>query len=83
EVEFCVIDMKPSYNIILGRPWLYQAGVVASSLHQMLHFKHQGRLVTVKGEPYALSVPSSSHVSQEVELHGFDVNTTDHGGKLL
>ena len=40
EVDFCVIDMQPSYNLILGRPWLHQARAVASSLHQKLHFKH-------------------------------------------
>ncbi|MDQ9783485.1 hypothetical protein, partial [Serratia marcescens] len=38
---------------------------------------------TVKGEPYTLSAPSSSHVTQEVELNGFNINAIDREGKFL
>ena len=31
------IDAKTSYNILLGRPWLHENGVIPSTLHQ--HFK--------------------------------------------
>ncbi|XP_040940043.1 uncharacterized protein [Gossypium hirsutum] len=33
EVDFLVMDIKPSYNCLLGRPWIHSAGVVPSSLH--------------------------------------------------
>ena len=28
-----VMDIHPSYNVLLGRPWIHAAGAVASSLH--------------------------------------------------
>ncbi|KAA3481530.1 hypothetical protein EPI10_021889 [Gossypium australe] len=36
DVDFLVIDIKPSYNCLLGRPWIHLAGAVPSSLHQKL-----------------------------------------------
>ncbi|XP_040931917.1 uncharacterized protein [Gossypium hirsutum] len=36
EVDFLVMDIKPSYNYLLGRPWIHSAGAVPSSLHQKL-----------------------------------------------
>ncbi|KAA3486472.1 aldehyde dehydrogenase family 2 member C4-like [Gossypium australe] len=36
EVEFSVMDIKPSYNCMLGRPWIHSAGAVPSSLHQKM-----------------------------------------------
>ena len=32
-VEFQVMDISPSYNCLLGRPWIYIARVVPSTLH--------------------------------------------------
>ena len=32
-VEFQVMDISPSYNCLLGRPWIYIAGTVPSTLH--------------------------------------------------
>ncbi|XP_075080316.1 uncharacterized protein LOC142165837 [Nicotiana tabacum] len=34
DVEFQVIDVLASYNLLLGRPWIHAAGAVASTLHQ-------------------------------------------------
>ncbi|XP_052478399.1 uncharacterized protein LOC128033939 [Gossypium raimondii] len=36
EVDFLVIYIKPSYNYLLGRPWIHIAGAVPSTLHQKL-----------------------------------------------
>ncbi|XP_040963953.1 uncharacterized protein [Gossypium hirsutum] len=33
EIDFIVMDIKPSYNCLLGRPWIHSAGAVPSSLH--------------------------------------------------
>ena len=30
---FHVIDVKTKYNMLLGRPWIHQNGVVSSTLH--------------------------------------------------
>ena len=37
-VEFQVMDISPSYNCLLGRPWIHVAGVVPSTLHQKIKF---------------------------------------------
>ncbi|CAN6465326.1 unnamed protein product [Victoria cruziana] len=34
-VEFHIIDVDTSYNMLLGRPWIHSQNAVASTLHQM------------------------------------------------
>lgn len=50
EVAFFVIDIKPSYNCLLGRPWIHSAGAVPSSLHQKLKLVTNGQLVTINAK---------------------------------
>ena len=47
---FYVMDIRPSYSCLLGRPWIHHAGAVTSSLHQMLKYLVKGKIVTVHGE---------------------------------
>ena len=35
---FHVIDSKTSYNLLLGRPWLHENGIVSSILHQCFKY---------------------------------------------
>ena len=44
------MDIRPSYSCLLGRPWIHEAGVVTSTLHQMLKYPVKGKIVTVHGE---------------------------------
>ncbi|XP_040934483.1 uncharacterized protein [Gossypium hirsutum] len=50
KVDFLVMDIKPSYNCLLGRPWIHLVEAVPSLLHQKLKFITEGRLVTVNVE---------------------------------
>ncbi|KAK8623539.1 hypothetical protein V6N13_118422 [Hibiscus sabdariffa] len=50
EVDFVVMDIKPTYSCLLGRPWIHAAGAVPSTLHQKLKFVIDGKLVTIRGE---------------------------------
>ncbi|XP_052490808.1 uncharacterized protein LOC128043049 [Gossypium raimondii] len=50
EVDFLVMDIKPSYNCLLGRQWIHSAGAVPSSLHQKVKLISEGRLVTISAE---------------------------------
>ncbi|XP_017604365.1 uncharacterized protein LOC108451145 [Gossypium arboreum] len=50
EVDFFVMDIKPSYNCLLGRPWIHSVGVVPSSLHQKLKLVTEGPLITINAE---------------------------------
>ncbi|XP_040951498.1 uncharacterized protein [Gossypium hirsutum] len=59
EVDFIVMDIKPSYNCLLGRPWIHSAGAVPSSLHQMLKIVFDGRLVTIKVEEDIIAAVSN------------------------
>ncbi|KAA3477697.1 reverse transcriptase [Gossypium australe] len=44
EVDFLVMDIKPSYNCLLGRPWIHSAGAVPSSLYQKLKLVSEVRI---------------------------------------
>ncbi|XP_070017354.1 uncharacterized protein [Nicotiana sylvestris] len=39
DVEYHVLDISATYNLLLGRPWTHTAGAVASTLHQAVKFK--------------------------------------------
>jgi len=41
-VIFQVMDIHPSYSMLLGRPWTDAAGAVTSSLHQCLKYIMNG-----------------------------------------
>ncbi|XP_047322478.1 uncharacterized protein LOC124926319 [Impatiens glandulifera] len=71
EIEFVVLNIQPSYNLILRRPWLHQAKAVASTLYQKLKFMHQGQTIVVNGENCTTVGMTSSYITQEVELNGF------------
>ncbi|XP_040945825.1 uncharacterized protein [Gossypium hirsutum] len=59
EVDFIVIDIKPSYNCLLGRPWIHSAGAVPLSLHQKLKLVSEGRLVTINAEEDIIAAVSN------------------------
>ena len=44
------MDINPSYNCLLGRPWIHSAGAVPSSLHQKLKFVIDDKVVTIRAE---------------------------------
>ena len=39
---FQVLRIPTSFNLLLGRPWIYRAGAIPSSLHQKVKFIHDG-----------------------------------------
>ena len=41
-VKFYVMVISPSYNCLLGRPWIHIAGAVPSTLHQKIKFVTEG-----------------------------------------
>lgn len=50
QITFQVMDIHASYSFLLGHPWIHEAMVVTSTLHQRLKFVRKGKLVTVCGE---------------------------------
>ena len=47
-ILFQVLRIPASFNLLLGRPWIHQAGAIPSSLHQKVKFIHDGRVITVQ-----------------------------------
>ena len=38
DVEFYIVDLEPSFNLLLGCPWLHKHQVISSTLHRMIKF---------------------------------------------
>ncbi|RDX71529.1 hypothetical protein CR513_49111, partial [Mucuna pruriens] len=49
-IDFQVMDIRPAYSCLLGRPWIHAAGAVPSSLHQQVKFISDHRIISVTGE---------------------------------
>ena len=54
QITFQVMDIVPAYNCLLGGPWIHEAGVVTSTLHQKLKFVCEGKVVIINGEQVLL-----------------------------
>ena len=54
---FHVIDLKTSYNLLLGRPWIHGNGVVPSTLHQCFKYcdGKQVKVVTADLQPFTVA----------------------------
>ncbi|XP_077248053.1 uncharacterized protein LOC143887761 [Tasmannia lanceolata] len=72
EIEFQVLDIKASFLLLLGRPWLHKVGVIPSTLHQKLKFIRNNMVVTVKGDP-DLEI---GQISQELIVGKDDISLT-------
>jgi len=46
-VEVEVINANLDYNILLGRTWFYAMKSVGSFVFRIIHFPHQGNIVTI------------------------------------
>ncbi|XP_070029164.1 uncharacterized protein [Nicotiana sylvestris] len=49
-MEFQVLDVAVSYNLLLGKPWIHTAKAVPSSLHQMVKFEWDTEEIVVHGD---------------------------------
>ena len=58
-IEFQVIDLLPSYNCLLGRPWIHIVGAVPSTLHQKIKFVTEGQLISIAAEEDMIAATSS------------------------
>ena len=58
-VEFQVMDISPSYNCLLGRPWIHVAGAVPYILHQKIMFVTERQLVCIAAEEDMIATTSS------------------------
>ena len=45
-----VLRIQSSFNLLLGRPWIHEAGAIPSSLHQKVKFIHEGHIITIQSD---------------------------------
>ncbi|KAI5444932.1 hypothetical protein KIW84_013274 [Lathyrus oleraceus] len=70
QITFQVMDIHPSYNCLLGKSWIHEAGVVTSTLHQKLKFVKNKKLVVIGGEKalFVSHLSSFSYIDVEDEV---------------
>ena len=61
------MDISPSYNCLLGRPWIHIAGAVPSTLHQNIKFITEGKLVCIVTEEDMIAATSSATPYVEID----------------
>ena len=49
-ILFHVVNVPPTYNLLLGRTWIHNANAVPSTLHQCIKWSKGGMITTVLGE---------------------------------
>lgn len=49
-MDFQVLNVETSYNMLLGRPWIHRAKAVILTLHQMAKFDHDRQEIIVHSE---------------------------------
>ena len=56
-VLFHVIDVKTTYKVLIGRPWLHEYGVVPSTYHQCLKYFQDGQVkkIVVDHKPFTVA----------------------------
>ena len=74
-ILFQVLRIQSSFNLLLGRPWIHDAGAIPSSLHQKVKFIHEGRIITIQSDRDDITssepVLQISHSEDDLHLTGF------------
>ena len=50
DVEFYIVDLEPTFNLLLGRPWLHKHQVILSTLHCKIKFRWGDDVIVVMVE---------------------------------
>ncbi|XP_070017374.1 uncharacterized protein [Nicotiana sylvestris] len=66
-MEFQVLDVAISYNLLLGRHWIHVAKAVLSSLHQMVKFECDRQEIVMHGDENLCAFNDTSVPFIEVE----------------
>ncbi|RVW23184.1 Transposon Ty3-I Gag-Pol polyprotein [Vitis vinifera] len=74
-VLFQVLRIRSSFNLLLGRPWIHEAGAIPSYLHQKVKFMHEERIITIQYDRDVVTsfepVLQISHNENDLHLIGF------------
>ncbi|KAL0410996.1 UNVERIFIED_CONTAM: hypothetical protein Slati_3689300 [Sesamum latifolium] len=67
---FHVIDVKTSYNMFLGRPWLHENAVVPSTWHQCFKYCRNGIVKKVLGDSKPFTEAESHFIDAKYYIEG-------------
>ena len=74
-ILFQVLRIQSSFNLLLGPPWIHEAGVIPSSLHQKVKFIHEGHIITIHSDKDVVTsfepVLQISHNEDDLHLTRF------------
>ena len=74
-ILFQVLRIQSSLNLLLGYPWIHDAGVIPSSLHQKVKFIHEGRIIMIQSDRDVITssepVLQISHIEDDLHLTRF------------
>lgn len=79
KVEFQVLDIPATFNLLLGRPWLHENRAVPSTLHQKVKLPINDEIVTIEAEQLRASITHKgpvleiTHDRNDEEFYGFEV----------
>ena len=77
-ILFQVLRIQTSFNLLLGRPWIHEAGAIPSFLHQKVKFIHEGRIITIQFDIDVVTsfepVLQINHSEDDLHLTGFTFN---------
>ena len=65
---FHVIDAKTTYNMLLGKPWIHQNGVVSSTLHQCFKYYRNGEVKTVVADAKPFTMAEAHYANAKFYL---------------
>ena len=73
KVKFQVLKIASCFNMLLGRPWIYDIKAIPSSLYQK--FPHEGAIVTIHGDTLIVPKPVFGIDSEKepLTLDGFEM----------
>ena len=78
-IDFQVMDILRTFNLLLGRPWIHIAGAILSSLHQKVGFVINGKMITVHWETDFTTYKESAipyvkpEVKEKPSYHSFEM----------
>ena len=77
-ILFQILRIQSSFNLLLGRPWIHEAGAIPSSLHQKVKFIHEGLIITIQSDRDVITssepVLQISHSEDDLHLTRFTFN---------
>ena len=72
-VEFTVLDIPVTYDLLLGRPWYHILGGVPSTVHQKVKFLLDGEVITIDASMSKTVSTVRDYQKQVIALLGFQV----------